>query len=218
MATVANFAIDQGTTFRTQVNVGEGFDLAGYDVRARVRKSYQTSQFTDFETTVQAFSSATISDYIILELSADQTKNLRAGRYVYDVELLQGNVITRILEGQMEVLASVSQSTSTGQGIDFTYNSDNFVPHMMYNPTTVAESYAVSYQEHLSLNSAGYVHVYPIGGGISSLSDTPTTSPLGGLTTNTGTPTATATTTTTSSTASTSSGGTTSSGGGGGGY
>lgn len=221
MATVANFAIDQGTTFRTQVNVGEGFDLQGYEVRARIRKSYQTSQFTDFGTTVQAFENAAVSDFIILELSSEQTKNLRAGRYVYDVELFQGNIVTRIMEGQMEVLPSVSQSTSTGQGIDFAYNSENFVPHMMYNPTTGAESFATTYQDHINLNNSGYVHVYPIGGGISSLSDTPTVSPLGGLTTNTGTPTSTSTTTTTTTTSSTTSAGSSGSssgGGGGGGY
>ena len=180
MATVANFAIDQGSTFRTQVNVGEGFDLTGYTARGRIRKSYNSSQFTDFGLEIVVSNSITESDFIIMSLSSSTTSSLKSGRYVYDIELLQGNVITRILEGQMEVLPSVINTMVTGDGIDFAYNSENFTPHMMYHPSTGEEFYASTYSQHITYNNLGYVHVYPLGGGISSLSDTPTTSALGG--------------------------------------
>ena len=221
MATVANFAVDQGTTFSTQVNVGEGFDLSGYTARARLRKSYQASQFTDFSIQIVPFEDSTISDYIILTLTSEDTRVLKPGRYVYDLELITGSVVTRIMEGQMEVLPSVSQSTSTGQGIDFAYNSENFVPHMMYNPTTGIEEYAGTYERHIALDREGYVHVYPIGGGTSQLSEDPKVSPLGGQVISSSS--SSSTTTTTTSTTSTTTTGTTSSsssgsGGGGGGY
>jgi len=176
MATVANFAVDQGSTFSTQINVGEGFDLTGYTARGKIRKSYSASTFTSFTTGITIFDSLVQSDFVTLTLTATQTAALKAGRYVYDVELVQGNVITRILEGQMEVLPSVSQSFSTGEGIEFKYNEENFVAHTMYHPTTGESVYIETFADHTTYMNLGYVHVYPIGGGTDS---PPVRTPLG---------------------------------------
>ena len=110
MATVANYAVDQGTTFSSQVNVGEGFDLTGYTARGKIRKSYSASKYTEFTTSITAFSDITKSDTVTISLTATQTAALKAGRYVYDLEVIQGSVITRIMQGQIEVLPGGTRS------------------------------------------------------------------------------------------------------------
>jgi hypothetical protein len=46
---------------------------------------------------------------INMELSASTTANIRAGRYVYDVELEEDEVVTRIFEGIATVLPRVTR-------------------------------------------------------------------------------------------------------------
>ena len=168
MATVANFAIDQGSTFSTQVNVGEGFDLTGYTARGKIRKSFAASKYVSFTTALSTFSSSTQSDFITLSIPASTSATMKAGRYVYDLELVKGSVVTRIMEGQLEILPSVSQSYSTGEGIEFSYSEENFVAHDMYHPTTGYKVTPSTYSEHIGYVDQGYVHVYPIGGGLNS--------------------------------------------------
>ena len=176
MATVANYAIDQGTTFSSQVNVGEGFDLSGYTARGKIRKSYSASKYTEFITSITAFNDITKSDTVTISLTAAQTAALKAGRYVYDLEVIQGSVITRIMQGQIEVLPGVTQSLSTGEGVEFSYNEENFVAHTMYHPTDGTAVTVSTYADHQTYMGLGYVHVYPIGGGTTT---TPARTPTG---------------------------------------
>ena len=176
MATVANYAVDQGTTFSSQVNVGEGFDLTGYTARGKIRKSYSASKYTEFTTSITAFNDITKSDTVTITLTAAQTAALKAGRYVYDLEVIQGSVITRIMQGQIEVLPGVTQSLSAGEGIEFSYNEENFVAHTMYHPTFGSAVTVSTYADHQTYMELGYVHVYPIGGGTTT---TPTRTPTG---------------------------------------
>ena len=176
MATVANFAIDQGTTFSSQVNVGEGFDISNAYAVGKLRKSYSASAYTEFTTSITAFNDITRSDAVTISLSAEQTGALKAGRYVYDLEIYQqGDIVTRILQGQIEVLPGVTQNLTTGEGVEFKYNEENFVAHTMYHPTDGTAVTASTYNDHQVYAAQGYVHVYPIGGGTTSTPDrTPT--------------------------------------------
>ena len=105
MAVYANLSIDQGTTFDSIISV-EGtnalpFDLSSYSVRGQIRKSYTSVTYTAF--------SASIVDaelgQIGLALTSTQTAALKAGRYLYDVEVVHSitGAVIRVLEGQVEI-------------------------------------------------------------------------------------------------------------------
>ncbi len=100
MAVISNLAIDQGTTYSVTITVtddtGSARNLTNYTPRAQMRRSYYTSANTAFTANVASPADGTIT----LDLTATQTSALKAGRYVYDVELVS-NVATveRIVEG-----------------------------------------------------------------------------------------------------------------------
>ena len=110
MAAIANFYVDQGTTFSTSVLVtnddGSAFDLTGYTVAAQIRKSYSSSTKVDFTATVADPSTA---GQINLTLTATQTGTLEEGRYVYDVEVTSGVTVTRVIEGLVTVSPQVTK-------------------------------------------------------------------------------------------------------------
>lgn len=109
MATVNNLVIDQGTTFSLTITVadsnGNPLDLTGYTLRAQLRKSYGSTSYTNFTT-----ASATPSDgELTISLTAAQTSGLRAGRYVYDIEIDNEGEVTRVLEGIITVTPEVTR-------------------------------------------------------------------------------------------------------------
>lgn len=105
MATVSNLAIDQGTTYTVTVGVtddtGSARDLTGYTGRAQMRRSYYTTSNTAFTVSIDNPDEGEI----ILSLTDNQTSGLKAGRYVYDLELENDSTgdVERILEGIVTV-------------------------------------------------------------------------------------------------------------------
>ena len=100
MANVSNLAIDQGTTFSVTITVtddtGSARDLTNHTARSQMRRSYYTSANTAFTTNV----SRAVAGTITLDLTNNQTSALKAGRYVYDVELVSNtSTVERIVEG-----------------------------------------------------------------------------------------------------------------------
>lgn len=106
MATRANLSIDQGSTFEVDVNItdenGDPLDITGYTSAGQIRKSYASSNAVNFTTLLT-------SGNITLKLTANQTANITAGRYVYDVELTKAGVVTRIIEGLVTVRPEVTR-------------------------------------------------------------------------------------------------------------
>lgn len=109
MAVYANLMIDQGSSFVSTVGVedttGAEFNLTDYSSRAQLRRTYKSTTAYDFETSIPSPSEGEI----ILKMPAVQTGKLKAGRYVYDVEIIspEGEV-TRVVEGQLEVMPRVT--------------------------------------------------------------------------------------------------------------
>jgi hypothetical protein len=108
MALKANLVIDQGTTFASSIEVldenDEAVDLQNYIARGQMRKTYTSSNAVNFTTT-------TNTGMLVISLTATQTANIVAGRYVYDVELVDSqNTVVRILEGIVTITPEVTKA------------------------------------------------------------------------------------------------------------
>ena len=110
MAVYSNLTVDQGTDFTMSVDVtdtdGDALNLTGFTVAGQVRRSYFSSTAVNFTCAV---SNAT-SGIITVSLSGTQSDAMKAGRYVYDVEITNaGGTKTRVLEGQLEIMPAVTK-------------------------------------------------------------------------------------------------------------
>lgn len=102
-----NLTIDQGATFSSSVELsdeqGNPVNTAVYTARGQLRKHYQSNTSTSFTT---ALSNNTIT----ISLTSTQTANIVAGRYVYDVEIIDAsNNVIRLLEGIVTVTPEVTK-------------------------------------------------------------------------------------------------------------
>ena len=110
MATYSNIYIDQGSTYSSVVELNDSnglpYDLTDYSSRAQIRKTYSSTTAVSFTTSI----TDPLEGKVNLSLTAEQTRAMKEGRYVYDVEVYNdsGQVI-RICEGQVEVTPAVSQ-------------------------------------------------------------------------------------------------------------
>jgi hypothetical protein len=109
MATKANLFIDQGATYETVLTLtdedGEILDLTSSNATSQIRKSYSSSLTVQFTTAINVSAGE-----ITMSLTANQTGNITAGRYVYDVELTDAaNSITRIVEGIVTINPQVTR-------------------------------------------------------------------------------------------------------------
>lgn len=107
MATKANITIDQGASFSTEIiltdEAGNLLDLSVYTGESQIRKSYTSS-------TAKSFDVNLLDGIVTLSMAANTTATMTAGRYVYDVILVDGaNNVTRIVEGIVTVTPRVSQ-------------------------------------------------------------------------------------------------------------
>jgi len=115
MAQYEDITIDQGTDFAIELHLankdGTTKNLSNHFVNAKLKKTYNSdSADTKTFTTVTDDSDGVVT----LSLSNTITDSLKAGRYVYDVELSfndsDGNaIIERILEGKAFVTPSVTR-------------------------------------------------------------------------------------------------------------
>ena len=109
-AAYTNLYIEQGATFSTSITLddvyGDAYNLVGYTANSQIRKSYYSSNTTAiFQTSINSNTGS-----ITLNLSAANTANIPAGRYVYDAKITdQSNNVLRILEGIAEVLPSATR-------------------------------------------------------------------------------------------------------------
>jgi len=110
MAIVANLTADQGSDFISEITVedynGNVSNISNYTARGQVRRTYLSSTAVDFNATV----SNPTSGELTIELTSAQTSAMKAGRYVYDVEIVSsGGTVTRVVEGQFEIMPSVTR-------------------------------------------------------------------------------------------------------------
>ena len=116
MATYEEFTIDQGADVAIQIELVDENDnpkdLSNHTVTAFMKKNYTSSTFTQFSTIV---ADPPTDGIITMALTSTQTNALKAGRYVYDVEISfvdqNGNtIVERVLEGRVQLTPSVTVS------------------------------------------------------------------------------------------------------------
>lgn len=109
-AAYQNLYLEQGTTFTTTITIddvyGDVFDLTGYTASSQMRKSYYSSNAAaTFQTTINIGQGT-----ITLDMAANTSANISAGRYVYDTIITDGSTnVTRVLEGIVDVSPRVTR-------------------------------------------------------------------------------------------------------------
>lgn len=110
MAVYSNIVIDQGADYSASIDVtdtdGDAVDLTGHTAAGQIRKTYSSLTKVDFAIT---FASPRTTGTLNLSLTNTQTNAMKAGRYVYDIEITSSaGVKTRVLEGQVEITPGVT--------------------------------------------------------------------------------------------------------------
>jgi len=111
MSRYLDLTLDQGATFTQKVNYIDSnkanISLVGYDVRAQMRRSYYSANATAITATV----SNDTNGEVTISLAANATANLKAGRWLYDIEANTANnaTVVRIREGVITVMPEVTR-------------------------------------------------------------------------------------------------------------
>lgn len=117
MATYREFSIDQGADVTVELQLvdtaGAAKNLTNYAIAAKMKKNYN-SDSADTTTFSAGIASDPTTGICTLSLTNTQTDQLKAGRYVYDVEISfidsdGDTVVERILEGRIQVTPSVTK-------------------------------------------------------------------------------------------------------------
>ena len=109
---ILNLQIDQGSTFSKLITVyqTDGItlqNLTGYTVASQVRKNYTSTNYTTILATVQT---PATNGVIVMSLTAAQTAALKAGRYVYDLQLTAADeTVSRTIEGIITIKPEVTK-------------------------------------------------------------------------------------------------------------
>ena len=108
---ILNLQIDQGSTFSKLITVyqTDGItlqNLTGYTVASQVRKNYTSTNYT----TINATNNDPTNGVIVMSLTAAQTAALKAGRYVYDLQLTAADeTVSRTVEGIITIKPEVTK-------------------------------------------------------------------------------------------------------------
>jgi len=109
MAQVQNIYIDQGTTFSFTIEVsdqyGDAKDLSDYTAASQMRKSFYTNTAIDFTAAI----TSPLDGEVTISLTAEETSEIKAGRYVYDIEVMSDEETIRVLEGIVVVNPEVTK-------------------------------------------------------------------------------------------------------------
>lgn len=111
MASISNLFVDQGSDYSNIVTIasstGSALDLTNYTVASQMRKSYGSSTYYAFTASVYN----AVDGKIRLQLDADTSSEIPAGRYLYDIEIT--NTVTekrtRVLEGTVIVTPEITR-------------------------------------------------------------------------------------------------------------
>jgi len=112
MASYVELYMDQGATFNNTINLTDDLtnakvNISGYTVRSQMRRSYYSANATaNIVCTITDAANGTV----LMSLAAANTSNIKAGRYLFDVETVSSQGVTsRILEGIITVTPEITR-------------------------------------------------------------------------------------------------------------
>ncbi len=111
MSAKYNLICDQATTFNWQFQIKNDstpWDLSNYTATMTVRPFVGASTTTIVASTANGRISLQSQGRVVVNISASDTANISASRYVYDLVLNSGGTVTRILEGKFVVTGAVT--------------------------------------------------------------------------------------------------------------
>lgn len=119
MATKLNLEIDKGSTFSYDIiykildpdtNLATVVDLTGYTARLQMRVSISASTVLKELTTENGGISITALDgKITLNISATDTSAIAVDSAIYDLELINGSIVKRLVEGKVKFKPEVTR-------------------------------------------------------------------------------------------------------------
>jgi len=120
-----SFVIEQGATTNFQINwnneSGSAIDLSGYHARMQIRPGVESSDiFLSLSSSLKSdntginlsgsnFVTPLASGSIAVYISAASSSALNFGEAFYDLELIKGNEVTRLLEGKIKLSKNVTR-------------------------------------------------------------------------------------------------------------
>ena len=112
-AGIYNFTLDQGSTWTLQIVYqdpsGTPINLTGYNAQMKVRKKADSSAVVlSLATGGQGIVITGAQGKLNLTATDEQTQVIEPGLYVYDLELDNGGVRTRLIQGMVTVSAEVT--------------------------------------------------------------------------------------------------------------
>jgi hypothetical protein len=117
MAQYEEFTIDQGADVAVEIHCvnkdSTVKDLTGFTATSKLKKTYASDSDSTIAFNTIIATPAT-DGVLTISLTNAQTDLLKAGRYVYDVELAfldsdSNQIIERVLEGRVQVSPSVTR-------------------------------------------------------------------------------------------------------------
>ncbi len=114
MAGTHDIVCDQGATFSRvftwQDSTGLPVNLTGYTARMQVRATIDSaSTLLSLTTENGGISLGGTAGTVTITASATQTAAVAAGCYVYDIELVIGSTVVRLVQGQFTVDGEVTR-------------------------------------------------------------------------------------------------------------
>lgn len=113
-AGIYNITAEQGATLTRTVtwknSVGDPINLTGYTARMQVRADYDsTTAVLTLTTENGGITLGGSAGTIVITATATATTALSASTYVYDLELVLGSTVTRLIQGSFVVNAEVTR-------------------------------------------------------------------------------------------------------------
>ena len=113
MAGSFDFTIEQGATFNLlmtwEIN-NVAINLTGYTARLKARVDVEdTEVILSLTTENSGIALGGAAGTITFTQTATQTALLQTGSFVYDLELITGSTVTRLLQGELIISAEVTR-------------------------------------------------------------------------------------------------------------
>ena len=113
MAGKYNISADQGSTFTFQFTMktaGVAWNLTGYTARMQVRPDASSSTIYVTATTVNGYIVlGGAAGTVTVTIPASVMETVVDGKHVYDIELVNGTTVYRVLEGKFTVKQEVTR-------------------------------------------------------------------------------------------------------------